>query len=147
MKGTCDTCRQSRTVHKDRNTGKAICTRCHGTARYRDSSTHEKCFVCDKVKAVGVRNETGKAICMNCCATARRRDSSTHEQCFVCDRVKAVVTRNEDGKAICESCHRRGKINKCAECEKTKVIQALGLCYACYQSQRRTKANRETIPA
>jgi len=66
MKGTCDVCGQSRTVRKNRKTGKAICYNCYAMARHKDPSTHEKCFKCGEVKPVVTRNETGKAICPAC---------------------------------------------------------------------------------
>jgi hypothetical protein len=54
-----------------------------------------------------------------------------------CGGVKHVVMRNKSGKAICSACYQRSKVGECAKCKETKVIQALGLCYCCYQRQRR----------
>ncbi|MDP2816499.1 MAG: hypothetical protein Q8O19_07455, partial [Rectinemataceae bacterium] len=84
MNGTCDVCGQRRIVRKNRKTSKAICPNCYQMARYRDPSTHEKCFECGEVKPVATRSETGKAICQNC----YRKDPSTHEKCFECGEVK-----------------------------------------------------------
>ena len=107
MMGICDLCGQLRTVHKNRKTGEAICSRCYQADYYRDFSTYDRCFSCGK--------------------------------------IKQVATRNEAGKAICSVCYRRSKIGECAECKETKVIQAFGLCYGCYQHQRR--ASMAAYPA
>ncbi|MEK7124141.1 MAG: hypothetical protein AAB877_00430, partial [Patescibacteria group bacterium] len=89
--------------------------------------------VCGKRKNVHKNRVSGKAVCPAC----YQKDPSTHEQCSECREVKPVKARTEDGKAVCPACYRRSKVGKCNECKKTKVIQALGLCYGCYQLQRR----------
>ena len=66
MKGICSVCKNSKIVHKNRKSGKAICPNCYMTIRYHDISTHEKCYDCGEVKPVAKRNESGKAICPNC---------------------------------------------------------------------------------
>lgn len=100
------------------------------------------CDVCQKPKKdVFQSSKTGKDICLNCHNMARYRDPSTHEKCSNCGGVKPVKIRNELGEAICFACYQRSKIGTCVKCgEEDKVIQALGCCYACYQSQRREKA-------
>ena len=97
------------------------------------------CNVCGRRKVVHKNRRSGKAVCPACYAIARYYDPSTHEQCSECREVKPVAMRTEDGKAVCPACYRRSKIGKCAKCKETKTIQALGLCYGCYQSQRRVK--------
>jgi len=99
------------------------------------------CDVCRKRRTVHRNRRSGKAICPNC----YRKDPSTHQKCFECGEVKPVKARNETGKAICNNCYQRSKVGKCTECKKTKVIQALGLCRACYQRQWR--ANLAARPA
>src|SRR6266567_1809082 len=72
-----------------------------------------------------------RAVCGKC----HRKDRAAHEKCVVCGRLKGVATRTESGKAICLACYRRSRIGKCARCKRTRVIEALGLCYVCYGSQ------------
>ncbi len=95
------------------------------------------CDVCGRQRTVHRNCKSGKAICHNCGQMARYRDPSTHERCFECGKVKPVAMHNEFGKAICHACYQRSKVDRCAECKETKVIQALGRCYGCYQRQRR----------
>lgn len=133
MQGTCSVCKQYKTVCKNRKFGKEICQNCYRRSRYQDPSIHECCSVCGKIKPVRARNKSGKAICYAC----DRKDPTRHKKCSKCKKVKHVHTRTESGKALCQSCHQRTKVGQCRECQKTKVIQAFRLCYACYQRQRR----------
>ena len=130
-------------THTD--SGKPICPNCYQTARYRDPSTHEKCSECGQVKSVAVRNKLDQPICHNC----YRKDPSTHERCSECGELKPVTMRTKAGP-ICSACYQRGRVGLCARCKEMKVIQALGLCYACYQNQRRASirlANMAAHPA
>jgi len=136
VEGICSVCKQEKNVHH-RNSGKPICYSCYSLARHRDPSTHEECSQCGKVKPVSTRTGSGKPICYSCYGLARDRDPSTHEECSQCGKVKPVSTRTGSGKPICYSCYHRSNVGKCAECKEKKIIQALGLCYACYQKQRR----------
>ncbi len=144
MEGICAICGQRKNVHKNREVGKAVCQSCYSKARYRNPSTHEKCSKCGGVKPVTIRTETGEAICYNCYHKSRYPNLHEHKKCSQCGKGTWGKRRNEIGEAICSRCyckgHHRCKIGECAKCEETKVIQALGLCYACYQRQRRAKA-------
>ncbi len=137
MENSCDVCEQRKVVRRNQKTGTAICQNCYGIARYKDTSLHEKCFECGEVKHVAGRDEGGLAICPNCYQRARYKDTSLHEKCLKCDEVKPVARRSETGRAICNTCQQRSRIGSCKECLQTTVIQALGLCYACYQRKRR----------
>ena len=90
------------------------------------------CKLCEQVRTVYKNRKSGELICDAC-----RRNPSNHEKCSECGMVKPVAKRNESGKATCSACRNRSNISRCAKCGETKVIQALGLCYGCYQYQRR----------
>lgn len=130
MGDICSVCKEPKRVRFNLKTGKLICNNC----RYvRDPSMHKKCSKCKKVKPVAAHTNYGRPICHNCYG----KDVSIYESCFKCGEVKQVVIRTNDGKPICENCYQRSRVGKCTGCRKRKVIQAFGLCYACYQSQRR----------
>lgn len=129
MEDTCSVCKKNKRVHRNRKTGKLVCSNCY----QRDPSTHEKCYKCRKVKHVYGRTDFGKPTCSNC----YKRDPSTHERCSKCGEVKYVKTRTDSGKPICTNCYHRSRVGKCVECKKKKIIQAFGRCYGCYQRQHR----------
>lgn len=131
MEDICSICKEHKRARFNLKAGKLICHNCYT----RDPSMHEKCSKCRKVKLVAMHTESGKAICHNC----YRKDSSIYERCLRCGEVKQVVMRTKYGRPICLNCRQRSKVGKCAECGKKKVIQALGLCYGCYQYQRRAR--------
>lgn len=70
MEGICSVCKEHKTLHHNRKTGKLICHNCYR----KDPSTHEECSKCGKVKPVGMRTESGKLICHNCYQRQQRVD-------------------------------------------------------------------------
>lgn len=57
--------------------------------------------------------------------------------CSVCLRETNVIRNRKTGKYRCNACYQRSIRGHCQACKKPKVIQAKGLCYRCYQIQRR----------
>jgi len=108
------------------------------------------CSVCKERKLVHRNRKTGKRICHNCYQMASYRDPSMHEKCSKCEEVKPVAMRTKAGKPICPACYQQNRVGRCTNCGQDKVIQACGLCYACYQNQRRASirlANMAAHPA
>ena len=73
--------------------------------------------------------------------------SSREGICGVCGQQKQVRRIRGTDWLICKNCYKKSKakVGECARCRKTKVIQAFGLCFNCYQRQRR--ANMAASPA
>ena len=121
----CDICKEHKTVHTNRETGKNVCDSC----RRKDPSKHEKCSKCGSVGRVAVRHLNRDAICDTCRGIARKKDKSKHEKCSACEKVRYVAIRNEDGGAICNGCHNKtvlkdlSKYEKCSVCGKKKYVE------------------------
>ncbi len=137
LNNVCDVCKESKTVHTNRKTGKKICISCYR----KDPSNHEKCSVCGNMGRVAIRHINGDVICDTCRSKARRKDRSKHEKCSICERVKFVAKRNEAGEAICEVCNKvligkdTTKHGICFVCKKEKNVEknknGLAVCKSC----------------
>lgn len=121
----CDVCKERKTVHTNRKTGKKICITCYRN----DPSNHEKCSVCGNMGRVAVRHLNRDAVCDTCRGKARKKDKSKHEKCSVCGSVRFVAKRNEAGEAICNVCNNillikdPSKHKKCSVCGKKKHVE------------------------
>ena len=129
MNGTSSICEQPQVVHEIQKY----------KYRYQDPDNHEKCSRCGNVRYVAERTLEGP-VCQNCCA----RDPTKREKCSQCHEVKRVAERTPEGP-ICIICYHKNNIGICKSCEKEKVIQALGLCYACYKRHQRNKTAIEIL--
>jgi len=132
MKGICSICRKEKNVKRNRKTGQLVCSSCYKREFYKPPQ--EKCSCCGRVKLVALRLKDGRGVCQVC-----YRRKFHLEECVYCKEVKPVAVRSKDGKPTCEVCYQQMRVGQCVECKKTRIIQALGRCYACYQGQRRAK--------
>ena len=130
MQGICKACGQSKTVHKNRKTGKLVCKNCY----YDHFAWQEKCSKCNDVGRIACRKGK-KIVCSKC---YHKSYAPPRQECSRCHKTKPV--ENWDGdQPVCGVCYKKSRIGECAECKKKKVIQALGLCYACYKRRHRAK--------
>lgn len=105
-------------------------------SRYHDPSTYRKCRICGRIKQVRMRVGKNGAICPAC--YQRCFYTPPESICSKCGRSKPVAKYTDDGKPMCHTCYNYNKkIGFCAKCGEEKNIQALGLCYGCYQKRRR----------
>ena len=119
MKGTCSICKQHKTVHKNRKTGKLICHACYKREIYEQPK--EQCSICHKVKPVGCRIENGQPVCPAC----YRREINV-AKCSICHKVKPVACRTEDSQPVCQACYQREFYKppkeQCSICNKVKPV-------------------------
>lgn len=95
------------------------------------------CSICGRERTV-YKNRRLK---VNVCTLCFRKDAHNQKPRSACGDVKAVAAGIKSGQPICHSCYQQSKVGICDECKQTKVIQALGKCYGCYQRKRRSSMN------
>lgn len=102
--------------------------------RYHNPSLYRECYMCGRNKPVRMRFGKNEAVCPNC--YQKYFYTPPVSTCSKCGHIKPVAKYTDDGKPICRNCYHK-KMGFCAKCGKEKIIQALGLCYGCYQKHRR----------
>lgn len=91
-----------------------------------------KCFCCLKKKEVHRDRKSEKLICTYC-----YRKIYFVIECFECKEKAILAAYNEKGRPLCSKCYKETIFGPCKDCGETRILQALGLCYKCYQRQRR----------
>ncbi len=129
-KGICGICKKERMLKLSNKLNLMICDGCR----------KEDCFLCNRFKPVAARSANGQPICNTCFQRARYHNPTRHETCIGCKKMKPVAARTESDGPLCASCNNKSKIGICQKCEKEKIIKAGGLCGACHEKKRRTKA-------
>ena len=109
--------------------------------RYHDPSTYRKCYICGRKKPVRMRIGKKGAVCPIC--YQKYYYTPPKSICYKCRQLRPVTKYTDDGKPICHNCCNK-KIGFCSECREEKRIQALGLCYGCYQRRRRRRMEKLT---